>query len=254
MRKFWVLLILVNLAGAANVLGSDTPETPDLITDRPDFTESGVVVPPGSIQLEAGFTFEEGPDSGSFFTGPEALIRWGISETLELRLGAPNFERIANGESQSGLGDASLGAKWQLGPVGAWDLAGILTTSVPTGADEFTSNAWDPQLILAAGRDLNERWSLGAQVSVESASAGDERETIGGATLVLGTALGETGRTGTFLEIAAILPESGTSPLVLHHGYTYLLEENLQLDLHGGFGLSETAPDMFVGAGVSYRR
>lgn len=249
MRSKILALALVSLA-AASAYGSVTP---DLVTDRPDFTESGVVVPKGSVQVEAGFTWEDGADGVRSFAGPEALVRWGLGDEFELRFGLPDYVSLSNGVSESGLGDASLGAKLQLGPAGDWDLAGIFTVSVPTGDDAFTSDDWDPQFILAAGRDLNERWSLGTQVSLESASAGGERETVGGATAVLGMGLDEEGRTGAFLELAAILPESGTAPLALHTGLTRLLQDTLQIDVHGGLGLSDTAPDVFVGAGVSFR-
>jgi len=251
MRSLVLVLVLTSFAMTAPASGAAAP---DLVTDRPDFTESGVVVPRGSVQVEAGLTWEDGDDGVRSFAGPEALVRWGMSDEFELRFGLPDYVNLSNGVSESGLGDASLGAKLQLGPVGDWDLAGILTVSTPTGDDGFTSDGWDPQFILAAGRDLNARWSLGAQVSLESASTDEERVTFGGATLVLGSSLDDEGRTGAFLELAAILPESGTAPLTLHHGYTRLLSDTLQIDLHGGVGLSDTAPDAFVGAGVSFRR
>jgi hypothetical protein len=36
-------------------------------------------------------------------------------------------------------------------------------------------------------------------------------------------------------------------------GFTYLLRENLQLDLFAGVGLSDDADDWFAGTGVSFR-
>lgn len=242
-------ILIVALLGLL-LTGSAMAQAPGLVTDRPDFTESGVVVPHGSLQFEGGFTWEDG-DSVRSFAGPELLVRWGLHERLEFRFGLPDYANLSGDLTASGLGDGTLGAKWQLGPVGTWDLAGILTTTVPTGEESFTSDGWDPSLIVAAGRDLDDRWSLGAQVAVESASGPLERETLFGATLVLGAGLGE--RTGAFLEVAAIVPESGTAPLVLHHGYTHLLTPVLQFDVHGGLGLTDTAPDVFLGAGLSYR-
>ena len=39
--------------------------------------------------------------------------------------------------------------------------------------------------------------------------------------------------------------------LILHTGLVYLLQDNLQLDLHVGFGLTDEAPDTLFGTGIS---
>ncbi len=36
-------------------------------------------------------------------------------------------------------------------------------------------------------------------------------------------------------------------------GFTYLLKDNLQLDLSGGFGISKISPDSFLSCGLSWR-
>lgn len=36
-------------------------------------------------------------------------------------------------------------------------------------------------------------------------------------------------------------------------GFTYKVASNLQLDVHGAFGLSESAPDFFIGTGFVWR-
>ena len=50
-----VLLLLLALV---SILGIAQEETPELITDRPDQTESSSVVPLGALQIETGFTME----------------------------------------------------------------------------------------------------------------------------------------------------------------------------------------------------
>jgi hypothetical protein len=46
-------LILIFLVTSAYVKAQD--KVPELVTDRPDQTESSAVVPPGSLQIETGF-------------------------------------------------------------------------------------------------------------------------------------------------------------------------------------------------------
>ncbi|UCG51114.1 MAG: transporter [Candidatus Latescibacterota bacterium] len=243
--------VLSGISGSS--FGQDTGSE-ELVTDRPDFTESGVVVPRGSVQFEGGLTWEGGEDDIWMASGPELLIRWGLTSRVELRIGLPDYAYLGNHESQSGFGDGSLGTKLKFGPVaGGWDIASIVSVSIPNKGAEFSSDDWDPELIVAVGRDLIADWSLGSQVSAVWTTSDGDREFVGGGTVVLGTSFGGRSVTGVFVEVAAVLPEEGTAPVFLHHGYTHLLAETLQLDLHGGFGLTGSAPDLFIGAGMSIR-
>ena len=231
------------------VSAQDRSERPPLITDRPDFTESGISVPRGSVQIEGGLTWERFKGELDTVSGPETLVRYGIGERLELRVGLPNL--IANGDA-SGAGDSSLGAKLEFGSRDdAWDLAGILTVSIPTGDKAYSSDGIDPSMIIAAGIDLSESWSFGTQISAGYPSERDQRAFEWGGTLVLGRSL--TDRSGAFFEIAAVVPETGTAAISFHTGFVVLLSTDVQFDVHGGTGLSDTAPDVFIGAGLAAR-
>lgn len=136
----------------------------ELVTDRPDFTESAVVVGRGSLQLESGMSWQRQGSSRTAVSGPEALLRWGVARRLELRLALPDYVHT---DDRSGLGDAAVGLKAQLGPLrSGWDLAGIAAVSLPTGEDEFSSDGSDPSLVVTAGRPLSPRWTFGGQLSV----------------------------------------------------------------------------------------
>jgi hypothetical protein len=249
------ITLIVTIAIAIGA-GATNAQEPDLVTDRPDFTESAVTVPRSSVQFEGGTTWERvGTDD--WFSGPELLVRWGLTNRLELRLVPPNLVAVdtdRRGAKTSGLGDGAIGAKVALGgePTAGWDLAMIATASLPTGEDGFTSDAVDPAIIVAAGRDVAPGWSLGTQVQAEWPTVGDEREPAWGATLVVGRSLGE--RAGAFLEMAVMVPNEGDESTVLHHGYTLLVSSRFQLDAHVGVGLSDAAPDVFAGAGFALRR
>jgi len=228
----------------------------ELVTDRPDFTESAVVVPRGSVQLEAGATWLE-LDELQTLSGPEALLRWGFVRALELRIGLPDyvdFDLPRGGDSD--WSDSSLGIKWQLGPDdAAWGFAVIAELELPTGTVEATADTVDPGLVLSFGADLSDRWSLGVQGSAARetvvADDGDEGLGVYGGTVVLGLGVGE--RTGTFLELAAFSLEGEDTELLIHHGWTWLVRTGLQLDAHIAAGLTDVAPDWLVGAGLSTR-
>jgi len=245
----------------------------DIVTDRPDFTESAVVVPRGMVQIEAGFTWtdpgdpqppvppeegEEPPpplgersdDFKEFTTAPEVLIRWGFADNLELRVGLPNQIEISDGPS--GVGDGSVGVKWQLGPNRfGLDYALIAGVSVPIGDSEFTSDGVDPSLIFIVGDDINGKWSYGAQVGGGVATGGSEDEAFVLASFAFARQLGRRG--STFFEFFGEDQESTPSSVLFHHGYAWQVNSNFQLDLRMGVGLTDESPDGLFGAGVSWR-
>jgi hypothetical protein len=54
-------------------------------TDRHEFTPSVLVVPKGMAQVESGYSFfKDGEETAH--TGPEMLLRYGLTENVELLL------------------------------------------------------------------------------------------------------------------------------------------------------------------------
>jgi len=67
-------------------------EAPELITDRPDQTESSATVPTGYAQIEMGWQHleEERADLETDIL-PQTLLRYGLVENLEFRLGFDGY-------------------------------------------------------------------------------------------------------------------------------------------------------------------
>ena len=94
-------------------------KVPELITDRPDFTESSEVVGKGVVQLESGFLFEKVDDSLRQVTLPELLVRIGIGDRVELRLASDGYVSqsitgLDGSRRRGGRADAEIGAKVKL--------------------------------------------------------------------------------------------------------------------------------------------
>jgi hypothetical protein len=246
-------VILMGVAGLPSAWGQEEGEEPELATDRPDFTETSYVVPLHSLQVEGGVTYSDEPDGTRVLSGPELLMRYGIGARTELRFGVMDYIHVRGEERTSGFGDAYLGFKQQLAPTGArmaW--AVIPAVTIPTGANRLTSDHVDPEIVLTWARDLNETWSVGGIVGYAWLTEDGERNGTLVPTVAFGRPLSE--RWGMFIEWAAAFPERGGDVHMLHHGYTYGLRKNAQLDVHLGFGLSDAAPDFFIGAGFAFRR
>lgn len=228
-------------------------EEPELLTDRPDFTETSFVVPPRSLQLESGFTWTDEPGKGGHTLNlPELLLRYGVGPKTELRFGAPDFVRSGRSGSRNNLfGDTYLGIKHQLIESGkGYGLALIPAVTIPTGSGDASSGGIDPELFLAWSKDLNERWSIAGLLGAAYPREGFGRTFHFIPTVSLGYSVSD--RIGTFFEWAADFAPGRDSHL-LHHGYTYALSPRSQVDIHFGFGVTRVAPDFFIGAGYAIR-
>lgn len=247
-------------------------EPPELVTDRPDQTESTSIVPPGYLQLEVGWTHTEDDEHGEDFEGdslPETLIRYGLCEKLELRLGHSGhsweeveFDNGAPSEEVEGWGDAEIGFKYDLWDEipECWipDAALLMHLSLPTGAEGHSSERADPSVRFnfthTLAEDLSISYNLGAEWETLEDARGEE-DTL--STFIWTVSVGKslTDRLGAFVEIYGDAPLSaeGGATSSLDGGFTYLLTDNLQIDILAGAGLSERADDWFIGSGVSYR-
>ncbi|MBM3458947.1 MAG: transporter [Armatimonadetes bacterium] len=249
------LLLLATTGPAAAGQGTEPPARPDvpptIVTDRPDFTESSLAIPRGMLQIESGFTYTANSDGTRLFNIPETLFRWGIGGKTEIRLAPADFLIGRNGKTRRGFGDTYLGFKRELGSLGGFDLALMPAVTLPTSSRGFGSGSIDPEIVLTWARDLKSAWSVGGILGMAWPREPGNRNTTFFPTISFSRSLG--GRLGWFFEYAGTFSESGDDVHLLHHGYTYLLNNNSQLDLHGGFGISRAAPDFFIGAGYSVR-
>jgi hypothetical protein len=256
------ILLLAAPAGAFDLSGLPEP----LITDRPDFTESPAAVPTGHFQVEGGATFTRVDEEDSDTFG-EVLVRIGLGKGLEARIGVPSYERIdaggAPGGSVSGFGDPSLGFKLRLTPdppsaetPGRPEAALILATSIPEGEEELSQgSSWQPEARVALSWGLNALLSLSSNVGYaypEDPATGDRFDQFL-ASLSLGIAI--TDRLGAFVEGYGFSEETADGPetTYMDAGLTWLVGNDLQLDVRAGRGFNEADPDWFVGAGAALR-
>ena len=89
MRKLYLFIFLV-----LTVTAKAQNKTPELITGRPDQTESSIIVPHKSLQIETGFVLENDETdlvNQTAFTYNTTLLRYGLFENFELRLGLGYF-------------------------------------------------------------------------------------------------------------------------------------------------------------------
>ncbi len=244
------------LLGAAVLAGTGgaSAQAPELVTDRPDQTESATVVPRGLLQVETGYLFaREG--SVDSHAAPGTLFRIGLGGRTELRLGHAG---VMGTEGGRGAGDSELGAKVNLIPrADGWqpELALLGGLSLPTGDRRFSSGGADPSFRVAFAHELRSGLSLGynAGAAWESSADHPDRDAFVLYSLALGVGL--TDRLGAFFEVFGDRQVTGpiATSVSADSGLTFLLTEVIQLDVSVGRGLRGPADDLFVGTGLSLR-
>src|ERR1700722_16936897 len=160
-----VLLAPMALEAQTQSCGSKASDT--ISTDRPQITNSSIVVPCGSLQFENGLAVSS--TSGQRTTDlPESSVRFGIANKTELRFAAPDyfFNDSTSSGITSGAGDLVLGLKQQLGPVHGFDLSFIPSLSLPTGANAISSHGYDTALQLPWSHALSKNWTAAGQFAV----------------------------------------------------------------------------------------
>jgi hypothetical protein len=239
-----------------------------LVTDRPDFTEASSTVGRGVMQLEGGYTYVyDSDDAGSFkaHSFPETLLRVGVlADWLEFRIAWNYVEESTNqfGGSRSiatGSEDLYLGVK-----VGLTGQEGILPEmaimpqmTVPTGSGDLSADEVLPGLVWLYGWDLNDWLATGAMTKADRALddvTGDPFLEMAQSWTVNYSL---TEWLGAYTEWFVIAPDGADTNHTEHYGdggFTFLVTDNVQLDIRAGVGLNDAADDYFVGSGFAFRR
>ena len=230
------------------------PLTGAISADRPGFSTSPQTVPAGRLQIEGGYQFTADREADNH-TMPLFLLRAGLTKKLELRVSWDGWSWTENnGRFKSEANDMSLGLKAHLSEqtqlLPAIGLLGVL--SLPTGYGSSTSNRVDPTGGLLWNHDLAAGPGIFGTVLMSSVTGDDGR--FFEAANAIGVSLPINDRVGSFVEYFGFYRKGGGGPAHnLDGGLTCLLNNNLQLDLNGGFGINGRADDYFLGPGLAFR-
>ncbi|MFW5658205.1 MAG: transporter [Bacteroidota bacterium] len=259
MRQYlfhFVFLLLVQLP-----VFTQESTNPEIVTDRPDQTESPFIVPKNTLQIESGFmaSFDENATrTKSNFVYNSTLLRYGILETIELRFIAEYLgefidnKETGNTSSIKGFSPVTAGIK-----VFITEERGIIPQSAilvhllfpGTGKDEFSTNYLGPFFRMTFQHTLSEKFSLGYNIGAEWDGLVPEASAV--YSLVLGYSLNE--KIAVFSEFYGDFPEEGKNEHKFDAGFAWLLANNFQIDLAFGLGINNFAPDKFITTGISWR-
>lgn len=245
------MLLLMVFIGVCRAQSPPDAAVPEIVTDRPDVTESSIVVPKGSLQIENGATLTTAHGFQTFDLS-ESLIRLGLSNRTEIRLVVPNYLGGFTGSDATGFGDIAIGMKQQLGPLSqGFDLAVIVAVSLPTGSRQVSSHGNDPFVKFPWSKELKSGWSIGGMQSLFWNTDDHRRNGDWEPTFYVEKEIAKSW--DAFVEYAGDFFQHGGPSEIAHFGTAYRITTRQQLDFHFGFGVSDAAPRRFFAVGYSLR-
>jgi hypothetical protein len=262
--KLRLLAAAIAITAAAPLASQDLSGLKEPISpDRPNLTNSPDTVAPGHLQVETGYTFtRKGPQKDSSLG--ELLLRYGIDERCEARLGLNSYHWIDTGvpgeRRISGFQDPYAEVKVRLNEAetehrapGVPAMGLLVQSTIPVGARALTSDAWQPRAALALYWELTKSLSLGSNLGCAYLADSGERFTQCFASLSAGVQIND--KVNTFFEGFTFSKESahGSSTQYLDTGLSYLVSNDVQLDVRVGAGLNSPRPNWFTGLGASVR-
>ena len=209
----------------------------EIVTDRPDQTESSTTVPNKSFQMEMGFG-SVNYDGKRLSLLPTALFRYGLSESIEFRFAEQlvGFNNKATSETEFGLSDIELGLKIQVLKMEDinTEIAFVSHLIVPTGLSELTNTYYGTINKLAISYSINDFLDFGYNLGYNYYGTGNGDLTY---SLVLGIGLFD--KIGMYLETFGEYSDFAEFTSNFDSGLTYLVKDNLQLDFSFGLGLNQ---------------
>lgn len=218
-----------------------------MVTDRPDQTESSSTVGHGNLQLEAGLLIAflgEDENATREILAPTTLFRYGITKGIEIRLVSQFASLKFQDQLTQGITDLEIGAKVQLFKKedSRFEVAFLSHLLVPTGSEGLSLENFGTINKLAVSQEINETLGLGYNLGYNYFGSGSGIITY---SAVLG--VGVNDKVAFYVEPYGSLIDFEEFVLNFDTGLTYLLKENLQLDFSFGTGLTHKMNYISVG-------
>ncbi|HVT05387.1 MAG TPA: transporter [Thermoanaerobaculia bacterium] len=235
MRQIAAVFLIVTAYAAAGHAQQEP-----ISADQPGFANGSSIVGAGTLQVETGAELDH--QNGST-VGLPTLLRYGLSDAFELRLGT-NTALFSHGDVD--LAPVAIGFKLKL-RVGSIPLSVIASVQPPSGEGVARTSEFEGDLRLVSDIDLGNNLVLTPNAGLGLQEG--ERPTA----IIAATLTKNVGKAAPFVDFE-FHAGSGDPSLVLDGGIAWLVSNDTQLDVAGGVGVTgNDFPDWFIAAGVSER-
>jgi len=276
-RTFIILAFVLSLWAGSNVANAvaqteqldrrtEDMEEQELETDRDAFTPATSTAGKRLAIVESSYSFIDNRRVAETHSFPEFLVRYGVSERIELRLGW-NFEVggaadvVSGGEGGTVLEGGGIGRESQMlygAKVAVTEQNGWLPRSctivqgfTPTSGE---ATATDVVATYAFGWEMANRWRLDSSMRYGTEHEPGDTFKQWAPSIVLRVPIND--RWNVHAEYFGIYSQGAHedfSRAFFSPGTHYLLTPNLELGVRLGWGVTEDAPRFFSNVGIGWR-
>lgn len=218
-----------------------------LVTDRPDITESAIVLPTGILQAEHGIQYLSTAEKQGEFSLP-TLLRYGIGGRTEFRATIQSAFSHNNAEDISGILPLALGLKISLADESRFTPQMALlaqlelpTVSSPAFRDDYTGLS----VMYLGSYDIPGALAIGYNMGIQF--DGINLQPIYPYSVSVGINLSE--KLAVFVEHYATITKEEFN-INGDGGFTWLIHPHMQVDGSAGYSWATNQP--FAGLGYSW--
>jgi hypothetical protein len=225
--------------------------------DRPSESKTPELVKGNNLQAEIGFRKEKINGGQYMFEHPEATLRYGLFNALELRMQliSQTFKNNVSKENLTGLAPVYFGVKAKILPQNNWwpSIGAVAQVGVSSFASsEFFVTGIPFEFRTLFNHNVNQNFSIQYNAGVawnETDNHRDNKQWM----YSFNPIFKASERIHLFVEEYAFLRNGTSAEHYLDGGVSYFVNKNLEVDLSAGVGLSEISSSYFMEAGFSYR-
>ncbi len=232
-----------------------TQRRDEIETDRDSFTPAITTVDKRRLVFESAWTFFDNRGYKETNSFPEALFRYGLTERLELRLGA-NYEVGGIAHEPNSLereSNVSYGLKYHLTQAERWlpGSAFIVQASTPTSGKTSNTRLASTYVF---GWELPRRMKLDAAIRYIMDSEESDHFNEWAPSVVLKIPVGENLNVhAEYFGIFSTNKAEAINRQYVSPGVHYLITENFEVGVRLGWGLNDQTPRFFSNIGVGIR-
>lgn len=236
-------------------------------TDRDSFTPATTTAGKGRLITESAYSFIDNRDVPETHSYPELLFRYGLNETVELRLGW-NYEvgGASNTTSGTDLSDVTeeaaieresnlyYGAKLRATSQQGWKPESAL---IVEGYTPTSGEVDDSQLVMTYvfGWEFFDDWKWDTAIRYGTGTEPDgDNFRLWAPSTVLKVPVAE--RWNLHAEYFGVFSQGKADDITLHYfspGVHYLLTPDLEVGVRVGWGLNDAAANFFTNVGFGWR-
>lgn len=255
--RFWVYKLVLStcMIVSSPLLAQESKITPttrlnEMTVDRPGIAEAPYTMLPRQYQLETGFEYYNRAGAKVYYL-PTMLLRTGLSNSAELRIGVRSIlERRTAGELK-GLSPVTVGIKTHIIEQRGWIPETDILADVifPTSDSPLQPASTGHDILLLFENDLSDKVAVNYNAGyIWDGFSTDEMFTASVCFNYL-----PSDNWGAFLEYYDFLRKNGTKEHGVDAGFTVLVSPLVQLDFSAGISRVANNWNQFVSAGVSFR-